>query len=522
MKTYKITFLIAMMLTGLPFWASSQGVNNGGFITGGTGSYISLNGSNFVIQSPNTGQFTIDNLVIEKDAALNENSFLTVTSSLIMNDTLTLKATSSGNASLITNGSVSGTGSVQQYLAADQWHMISSMVAGALSGVYTGAYLYDWNETDSTFSWISIVTHSLNTGEGYFAYSSTAISSPTTFTFDGTFNTGDVSPTLSYTSGLGKGDGWNLCGNPYPSSIRWDGTWTTANLDATVYVWDGAAGNYVNYNYNTGLGALTNGDIMPGQGFWVKANAASPSMTIPNSKRLHTTNSFLKAGANKKDVLEITINGKKGSDYCVMKFDAAGTSAFNPLYDAYKLDGRPEAPEIYFLKENQRTSSGYFPALTDDYTVRLGCYGGEGGETTITFSIPESFDNEEIMVYLLDNKTGIHTLLNKTPSYTFNADKNSFDEDRFKIVFTKTSLHTENLENRSNVKIYACGNDVYLTNGSATPLNVTFYLSTGQQLAKMKVEPYSSTIQKINLHNQPVIIRAFTEENVVTKKLFIR
>ena len=41
---------------------------------------------------------------------------------------------------------------------------------------------------------------------------------------------------------------------------------------------------------------MPNGEIPPAQGFWVKANGTSPSITIPESERIHTGSGFYKAG----------------------------------------------------------------------------------------------------------------------------------------------------------------------------------------------------------------------------------
>ena len=76
--------------------------------------------------------------------------------------------------------------------------------------------------------------------------------------------------------------GWNLVGNPTPSTINWNAVsgWTKTNMDGTIYVWDPATSGYRSWNGTTGN--LGSGLIAPFQAFWVKANAASPSLKCNN------------------------------------------------------------------------------------------------------------------------------------------------------------------------------------------------------------------------------------------------
>jgi hypothetical protein len=78
--------------------------------------------------------------------------------------------------------------------------------------------------------------------------------------------------------------GWNFVGNPFGATIDWDDSpnWTKTNVESTIYIWDPAAnggnGEYLTWNGVTGT--LGDGLISPFQGFWVKANASSPSLKV--------------------------------------------------------------------------------------------------------------------------------------------------------------------------------------------------------------------------------------------------
>ncbi len=109
---------------------------------------------------------------------------------------------------------------------------------------------------------------------------------PITLEVQGQENEGDIDFGVTYTTEADSG--WNLIGNPYAATIDWDNSanWTKTNIDATIYMWDYATSEYK--TWNGVVGDLGDGLIAPFQGFWVKADAASPSLTVKETAK--TTN----------------------------------------------------------------------------------------------------------------------------------------------------------------------------------------------------------------------------------------
>jgi hypothetical protein len=524
MKTYKTALYILLMLLGTTLSGHSQGITNNGYITGNSGSYLSLNGNqDLTIKSSTVDRFDVGNLTVDftgsQTATLSEDSYLSVQNSLVMNDSLILKATSSNVASLITNGTVSGDGRIQQYLAPDEWHMVSSPVTNPVSGVYIDDYLYDWNEVDSVLHWISVVYQTLNQGQGFFAYAATSISSPTTVNFTGSFNTGDINPTISYTPGTGHGKGWNMVGNPYPSSLEWNNSWTKTNIDATIYIWDGATSQYKYFNYNSpGTSTLPNGEIMPGQGFWIKANAASPSITIPNSERLHSTNSFLKNSNNENNILHMTISDGENEDVAFLKLDKNGGQSISSQYDVIKLFGSAEVPAIYSLKTGEKCASNYLPANLEDQKINIGIYTANAGEFTLHFDNLESFDTD-ILIYLLDKEKNTFTSINELPNYSFFSTKGNH-ENRFEILFTKSPLSVENMNtDEQKIQMYAYQGHLFLKNNSKKKVNFKAYTLLSQQILTHEVAPHSSSVIELHVRDQYILVQASSDCLNITEKV---
>ena len=106
---------------------------------------------------------------------------------------------------------------------------------------------------------------------------------PTAFDFSVTATTRSGSETTPNYVDINSADyGWNLVGNPTPSTIDWNSSsgWTKTNMDGTIYIWDPATSSYKTWNGTTGN--LGSGKIAPFQAFWVKANASSPSLKGDN------------------------------------------------------------------------------------------------------------------------------------------------------------------------------------------------------------------------------------------------
>ncbi|NOX47835.1 MAG: LamG domain-containing protein [Chlorobi bacterium] len=188
---------------------------------------------------------TVDNAIVANNLEIKASANLTISSqkSLTIEGTLTnnagnsgliVKADASGNGSLIESNGVSAT--IEQHLSADAWHLVSLPIASAQASAYNGLYLYEWVEADSAFTGINSTSYGLSATHGYYAYSSSGISSPTDVSFAGNINTGDKAVTwMTYNAqGYTGQDGWNLVGNPYASGLTWDNTWSQSNLDATV------------------------------------------------------------------------------------------------------------------------------------------------------------------------------------------------------------------------------------------------------------------------------------------------
>lgn len=169
-----------------------------------------------------------------QDIQVKPNTSVTIQSTTTMNvstGNLVLQSDASGDASLIDYGTLSYSGSgetkVQRYLTESQWHIISSPISDAVSGMFTDDYLYYHTENDDQWNNIIATDYNLAVMHGYLVWSSSP--APTTEVFSGTTNTGSTS--FNFTQ---NGPGYNLIGNPYPSVLDWDAVTIPAELSGAI------------------------------------------------------------------------------------------------------------------------------------------------------------------------------------------------------------------------------------------------------------------------------------------------
>ncbi len=119
--------------------------------------------------------------------------------------------------SLLDNANLTATSlTVERDYSGNQWHLISAPVTGAVSGLFTGIYLQSHDEVTNSYSDVVATNTPLTPGQGFALYNQNGNA---TASYTGTLSSGaSVSLTRSAT---GTGNGWNLVGNPYPSSIDW-------------------------------------------------------------------------------------------------------------------------------------------------------------------------------------------------------------------------------------------------------------------------------------------------------------
>lgn len=365
--------------------------------------------------------------------------------------------TIANGGSFIPTGTVTGNvTAIRNISGLNQYHFLSSPISNAALGDVFPAgdvfniYMRSYNET--TGNWVNMeIPANMTSGAGYSFFMDIA---STTATFTGTLNNSNISPVVSNSGNSGNlnYDGWNLLGNPFASAIQWGlGNWALTNINNEVHVWS----NGVYLSYAGGAGSLTDGIIPAQQGFFVKANASGPSITIPTAARLHSSQGFYKN--NIADLLRLDVSGSTNySDATFVRFSEDATEGFDAAFDAHKLDNDADAPMLYTMNAEKRFSINTLRSASETPEIPVYFKAGTNGDYTITASGIESFSNR--IIYLTDNLTGLRHDLRQNPVYAFSAAAGD-DANRFKLSFATVGIEEPS---GLNIGVYAAGNQIRL------------------------------------------------------------
>jgi C1A family cysteine protease len=449
------------------------------------------------------------NLTIETDGSvtLNTDKALTVYGTLTNNAGTDGLVIGSG-ASLITKGTVTGTATVNRVITAAKWHFISSPVSNAAALTFTGKYLQKHTELTNTYSDITSAAEALVPVKGYALWGNA-----TGFTaqYKGLLNTGNQSLAITRTSADLFNSGWNLVGNPYPSSIDWDASgWTKTNLYNAIYVEN--SGGWATYI----SGAAANGGsryIAPGQGFMVRAGASigSGSLAMNNYVRTHNATTFLKSENVSDSLIRIEVSGNGYTDEAVIRFMPEATAEFDGDYDAFKLFGFiDESAQIYTLGSVPLTINSLPHGISE---IPLGIHANRSGEYTIAATHTGDLGD----VTLEDTKTGIST---KFPAnaYTFTFDSIE-SEQRFILHFNTLSPTKIDESKNPFTTVISSDHNIHINLENQRKADIFIYNTSGQLIAGR----YSAAgMNSISMPCSGIyVVKVIAPEKTIVKKVWV-
>lgn len=291
-------------------------------------------------------------------------------------------------------------------------------------------------------------TEAFQTGKGYALFVRANILTSTLWDLRGPINSGNVTPVafpVGYTSsGTLAHDGWNLVGNPFPSTIDWNSAsgWTKTNIESSIYITDnGSAASLRTATWNGVVG--TNGgsrNIATGQGFFVKANGngAPVLQADENVKAAGTQTTFFRE-VQPTNLIRITVAKGSVKDETVIHFRQDATEDFDGHADARKLPN--SILNISSVsRDGKDLAINSMSSLNCNTVIPLKLNNVAAGNYKIDFSQYESFP-ESIQIMLSDNFAGSsHNIRNGSYSFAVTSALTSYGAERFKISFSTTSL----------------------------------------------------------------------------------
>ena len=449
-----LQIMACFIMTSLSIGQSTFNIRDGGIVT--ITSSISMQSHDLSIAS--SGQLAVrGNLTVSGVLA---NSAGT--------PGLVLKSDSEGYGSIM-HTSASVPANIEQYLSSERWHLAAPAVSGETIEPYLDIYLKIWQENSGTWQYLTQpLSLGLNATSGYSVWASNDLTGTTTVNLEGTLNAGDITATNLIYTGTSPQPGWNLVGNPYPSSIDWDGNWATTNIGGWVLIYDN--GTYKGWNpFLTGddrsYNGKTDGLIAPGQGFWVRATGNDPELIFEQDSRTFGEVQFYK---NDNSIgaysgIRLVAEANDYTDETAIYFMEDGTLGFDGLYGLEKLYNVEESPTIYSVPASGTPTAinimpenwieeGSSPIIPVGFSI------DQCTSCLVKIEGIESLD-PELPIFLEDLKENECVDLRLTNGYSFSSSS-SDDPNRFLIHFGNPSNINETLQ--SKVEIYSYLNKVYI------------------------------------------------------------
>jgi hypothetical protein len=443
---------------------------------------------------------------------------------------LVIKSNATSMGSFIDNGfSGSGTAKVERWVSTNsdnRWEYISSPIASASSSIFTTALRGLWYANEPTNAWVSIPNASPQTMvamKGYARkYLLTEGDGDLAKEFSGSLNTGEQSISLTGTSFSGNFNGWNLVGNPYPSTMDWNATsgWTKTNLDNAIYFrTNGNFGSYI-------AGVGTNGGtqyIPPMQSFWVRVTAGETSgaLSCNNDVRVHNSQNIYKSQQNHTLHLTATNQTNGLTDDTYIRFDADASDGFDSQFDAFKMFAAENTyPQIYTQIAADNISINSFSELTGQRTIPMGFKSSLSGQFTFTADMVSGFIADGFSVYLEDLLSGAFQDLSQNNTYTF-ASGVTTGVNRFVIHINPILTNTTDNED-SPIQIFAFQNEIHLTAPEILNGQLVVYDMLGQVVVSKAVSGSTSYMLQMGTESGVYLVKYCSKDANMVKKIVLK
>jgi hypothetical protein len=242
--------------------------------------------------------------------------------------------------------------------------------------------------------------------------------------------------------------GFNLLGNPYPSSIDWDASgWQAArnltNVYDAIYIYDPAitaSTSSMTYPaYITGVGGTNNGSniIRSGQAFFVEAAATASISFLEEYKSTTVTGGFFRSAL--PEFMRVTyMQNNEHLDDIIINFNADAQADFDPRFDARSMGG--ELNGLASFKNADRLAIHTRPTAVGDDSVALSVRNTTTGNYQLKFSEMEGFA-ASTNITLLDKFLNVQYDVKQDSiiSFDITTDVNSKGDDRFWLFYNHKS-----------------------------------------------------------------------------------
>ncbi len=296
--------------------------------------------------------------------------------------------------------------------------------------------------------------------------------------------------TIKATGAVGQGTvtlsslvtGFNLLGNPYPSSIDWNATgWQTArnatNVYDAIYIYNPAlTASTSSMTYPTYLnGTGTNGGsniIRSGQAFFVNADPSASISFLEAYKSTEVTGGFFRSAT--PEMMRVTyMQNNEHLDDIVIRYNDDAQAGFDPRFDAISMGG--DANGLASFKNADRLAIHTRPTAVGEDSIALSVRNTTTGNYQLKFSEMEGF-SASTNITLLDKFLNVQYDVKQDSIVNFEitTDVNSKGDDRFWLFYNhkSTGINQQALA-KNKINVYP--------NPASSVINMSLKLAANQK-----------------------------------------
>jgi hypothetical protein len=294
--------------------------------------------------------------------------------------------------------------------------------------------------------------------------------------------------------------GYNLIGNPYPSSIDWNSISKGIDISNTYTIYNPSTNSYQSWNGLTGDASRF---ISAGQAFFVQQTGLVGGIQIDEGdKTQNKGGNYFKEKLNNHLKISLKVDSLN-SDATFIHFNENSKDNFD-LYDGLKFTN--SLVNIASIgKEFERYAINSLSKIEGYREVALSILGTSFTSFDLIFEDVSSFEQHH--VYLVDSYVNITVLLSDKYLYNVhtNKDSASFNNQRFKLLFIPktTSIIPFKLAKEWEVFPNPVINQIKLLNGQLLAknsiINYEIYNDLGVLLRADQIEFSFGEMEEINV-----------------------
>ena len=374
-----------------------------------------------------------------------------------------------------------------------------------------------YGTSDDSWSYFEAgTTRNFLPGKGY---SIKKASTTGTVPFTGTLHTEDAGVDIALSS---EGNRYNLLGNPYTSYINSATFLANAALSETqtIWVYDQTLSTNGSYVVKT----LDEDFILaPGQGFFVRANAAGGSVNFAETNQSHTSDTFQKTSKTEVKI-QLSVNG--AIQYAKLYYLNTATTGFDVGYEGEVFGGTTNEFSIYthLLTDNVGKKYQVQSLPNSEYesmVIPVGVKAAANKEIIISaeaLNLPE-----DVNVFLEDKQTNTFTRLDEANSnYKITLTEDLDGIGRFYLHTTSSVLNTDKVAINNNISIYTSSKDLHIIGVQNGITKVSLYNILGKQILHTSFKGNGvNTIPLPNFNSGVYIVQLETETRIVNKKIIL-